>query len=245
MSGTEPEERVRRPMLLQRWRDVAFVHWRFDPDRVADLIPNDLAVDTYDGAAWVTLTPFVVEASRPPVVPPIPGLSNFLESNVRTYVVGPDGRDGLWFLTLETNSLSTIVAARMAIGIPYRWATMTRHRAGNRVTYCSRRRLANAAPHHHTTVSTNREGAIADARLTAWLTGRWRAWSRVAGRLVVVPVEHESWPISDATLVDHNDTLLTSLGLPEPTGEPLVHTAPGVRARLGWPTAVTEQRRES
>lgn len=68
----------------------------------------------------VTLTPFVVEGSRPPIVPPIPGLSSFLESNVRTYVVSPDGRDGVWFLTLETNSLSTTVVARTAIGIPYR-----------------------------------------------------------------------------------------------------------------------------
>jgi uncharacterized protein YqjF (DUF2071 family) len=244
MSGADPEERVRVAMMVQRWRDVAFVHWRFDPERIAPLLPKGLTVDTYDDAAWVTLTPFVVAGAHPPLVPPVPGLSNFLESNLRTYVVGPDGRDGLWFLTLETNSLSTTVAARTAIGIPYRWATMDRQRAGKRVTSCSRRRLADPAPHHRTTVITNDDGALADRQLAGWLTGRWRAWSSLAGRLLVVPVEHERWPISDAALVDHDDTLFTSLGLPEPAGEPVVHAAPGVTARLGWPTVLRQQRRQ-
>jgi uncharacterized protein YqjF (DUF2071 family) len=241
MSGAQPEERVRLPMLLQRWHDVAFLHWRFDPDRITPLLPRGVAIDTYDGAAWVTLTPFAVERSRPPVVPPIPGLSNFVESNVRTYVVGPDGRDGLWFLTLETNSLSTTIAARTALGVPYRWSTMDRRREGNQVTYSSRRRLVEPAPHHRTTVTTSSE-RLANRPLAAWLTGRWRAWSSAAGRLVVVPVEHEPWPISDAALVDHDDTLLRSVGLPEPAGEPVVHAAPGVMARLGWPTVVARDR---
>lgn len=52
MSGAEPEQRVRVPMVLPRWRDVAFVQWRVDPDRIAALVPSGLAVDTYDGAAW-------------------------------------------------------------------------------------------------------------------------------------------------------------------------------------------------
>lgn len=210
-------------MLLQRWRSVAFVHWPVDPDRISDLLPSGLMVDVYDAAAWLTLTPFAVEGSRPPVVPPIPVLSNFLESNVRTYVVGPDGRDGLWFFTLETNSLSTAVAARTALGVPYRWATMGLSRVGNSVTYSSRRRLADPAPHHRTTVATQSHVRLADDALAAWLTGRWRAWTRLAGRLLAVPVEHEPWAVSDATLVNHDDTLLASLGLPQPLEEPIVH----------------------
>jgi uncharacterized protein len=238
MSGAQPEERVPVPMLLQRWRDVAFVHWRFEPAGIATLLPTGLTVDTCDGSAWVTLTPFGVDGSRPAFLPSVPGVSNFVESNVRTYVIGPDGRDGLWFFTLETNSLSTTVAARAALGVPYRWAAMELRQSGGRVTYASRRRLGDPAPGHRTTVATNSSGEVADSPLAAWLTGRWRAWTRVAGRLFTVPVEHEPWPISDATLVAHDDTLLASLGLPEPTAEPLVHTAPGVTARLGWPTAV-------
>jgi uncharacterized protein YqjF (DUF2071 family) len=239
MTSAHPEERASLPMLHQRWRDVAFVHWRFEPAEIAPLLPAGLSIDSYDGSAWVTLTPFAVDGSRPCFLPSIPGLSSFVESNVRTYVVGPDGRDGLWFFTLETNSLSTTLAARSALGVPYRWAAMELHRAGDHVTYSSRRRLADPAPWHRTTIATNHRGHVADRPLAEWLTGRWRAWSPVAGRLLAVPVEHEPWPISDASLVAHDDTLLASLGLPTPTGEPLVHAAPGVTARLGWPTVAT------
>jgi uncharacterized protein YqjF (DUF2071 family) len=235
MSGAHPEERVRTPMLLQRWRDVVFVHWPCDPDRLGALLPDRLSVDTRNGSAWITLTPFAVDGSRPPVVPPIPGLSSFIESNVRTYVIGPDGRDGLWFFTLETNSLSTTVAARTALGIPYRWATMERRRSGPRVTYASRRRMGERPPWSRTTVDTARDLGVADAGLAAWLTGRWRAWTRAGGRLLTVPVEHEPWSIADARLVDHEDTLFVSLGLPAAAGDPIVHSSPGVTARLGWP----------
>jgi uncharacterized protein len=222
-------------MLLQRWRDVVFVHWPCEPDRLSGLLPDRLIPDTRDGVAWITLTPFAVRGSRPPVVPPIPGVSSFIESNVRTYVIGPDGRDGLWFFTLETDSLSTTVAARAALGVPYRWAIMKRRRSGNRVTYASRRRIGEPAPWSCTTVDTSDDLRVADASMAAWLTGRWRAWIRTAGQLLTVAVEHEPWPMSDARLVDHADTLLASLGLPAPVGEPVVHSSPGVTARLGWP----------
>jgi uncharacterized protein len=245
VSGVQPEERVSTPMLVQRWLDVLFLHWPVDPSRVAASLPEGLTVDTCDGAAWVTLTPFKVEGMRPAFLPPVPVLSNFIETNVRTYVVGPDGRDGLWFFTLETDSLSTTIAARTFLGVPYRWATMDRCRRADLVTYSSRRRLGDPWPRHRTSVATGQFTGVADARLAGWLTGRWRAWTRVAGRLLTVPVEHEPWPLTDATIDEHDDTLLASLGLPEPTTEPVVHAAAGVTARLGWPQRPYTERARS
>src|SRR3954454_10327621 len=141
MSGIHPEERVSTPMVVQRWVDVVFLHWRFDPDRIAAALPDGLTGDTYDDAAWLTLTPFKVEGTRPAFLPSVPQLSNFIETNLRTYVVGPDGRDGLWFFPMETNSLPITIAARTFLGTPSRWAAMDRHGHGDLVTYSSRRRL--------------------------------------------------------------------------------------------------------
>jgi uncharacterized protein YqjF (DUF2071 family) len=219
-------------MLRQSWRDVAFLHWSFDRKIVQDLLPCGLTVDEFDGTAWVTLVSFAVRGTRPPVGPAVPLLSSFIETNVRTYVRGPDGRDGLWFFTLETNSLPTVVGAK-AVGIPYRWARMTARRDDCAVHYASRRHGGSAAM-HLTSVTTSGAGEAGDAR-AQWLTGRWRAWTRVGRRYATVPVEHQPWPLRTGVLVTHQDSLLADVRLPTPAEPPLVHTAVGVDAALGWP----------
>ena len=223
-------------MLLQRWRRVVFLHWPVPADRIDAMLPQGLNVDTWEGDAWLTLTPFHVDGSRPALVPPIPGVSNFIESNVRTYVIGPDGRDGLWFFTLETNSLPTTIGANITLGVPYRWAAAAEHSTGGRTTYRTRRRLADPAPEQSVTIDTRARRSLADTQLTAWLTGRWRAWTTIGRRLAVVPVEHEPWPIRAGELVEQHGTLLASLGLPAIPVAPIVQWSPGVEARLGWPS---------
>ena len=195
-------------------------------------LPDGVRVDELDGAAWVTLISFRAHRTRLAVGPPVPYLSEFTETNLRTYVIGPDGRDGLWFLTLETDSLPTVLAARL-IGIPYRWARMTADRAGPHLTYGSRRRSTDAAM-HATTVRADNGPDVDDAR-AHWLTGRWRAWTRLGHRFATVPVEHEAWPLRPGLLVGHEDSLLAAVSLDPPAEPPLVHTSPGVHATLGWP----------
>ncbi|WP_436846342.1 DUF2071 domain-containing protein [Streptomyces griseorubiginosus] len=43
-----------------RWLRQTFVHWPFRPQAVQALLPPELAVDVYERAAWVGLTPFVM-----------------------------------------------------------------------------------------------------------------------------------------------------------------------------------------
>src|SRR5687767_9839758 len=98
MVGRNPEESVRSPVALQRWDTLTFLHWAYDPDEVAPLLPRGLEPDLYQGRAWVSLTPFVMTDVRLPGTPPIPGLSTFGEANVRTYARNGSGLDGLVFL---------------------------------------------------------------------------------------------------------------------------------------------------
>src|SRR5215216_3123991 len=145
MSGADPEEVVRAPMVLQRWRHVAFLHWRYEPSVVRAVLPRGVEVDTFDGSAWVSITPFRVEGFRPVVLPPLPVLSDYPETNVRTYGRGPDGTDGLWFLSLDVDSLVSVGAARVLLGLPYEWSTMSVTQQGLRTSYVSRRRYGSRA----------------------------------------------------------------------------------------------------
>jgi uncharacterized protein len=98
--------------MFQRWRWLTFLHWSYGAETIRRLIPPQLTLDTYEGAAWVGLTPFLLTSLRPPLAPALPWISRFPETNVRTYVRGPDGEPGVWFFKLEAERLAAVAGAR-------------------------------------------------------------------------------------------------------------------------------------
>src|SRR5205807_1861952 len=90
--------------------------------------------------AWVGLLAFRMAGVRVPPPLFVPGLTTFPETNLRTYVVAPDGSAGLWFFSLEAARLAFVVGARSAIGVPYCWAAMSVTERDATVRYRSRRR---------------------------------------------------------------------------------------------------------
>jgi len=224
MAGNRPEERVRVPVLLQDWHAVSFLHWRCDPDDLAPRLPPGLAPDVLDGSAWIGLTPFLVRRFRTPLLPPVPGLSDYPETNLRTYVRAPDGRDGLWFFSLDVASLPSVVGARVGVGAPYCWADMSVDRGDGMVRYAGRRRLGSSAAYRIDVQPTS--PPIADLPdLVARLVGRWRAYTHHLGRVWTVPVEHEPWPVQEATLLHCEESVVAAAQLPDLGPPELVHFA--------------------
>ncbi|MEU0009100.1 DUF2071 domain-containing protein [Streptomyces sp. NPDC006314] len=148
-----PEQRVHVAALRAGWLTQTFVHWAYSPDEVQLLLPQGLAVDTYDGSAWVSLTPFVMAGVRPPGSPA--ALPSFAETNLRTYVRGPDGRDGLWFLSIEV-ACPVMLAAR-AVGAPYHVGRLELARRDGSVAYTGARR-SDGPCYHCPSVRASRSG---------------------------------------------------------------------------------------
>jgi uncharacterized protein YqjF (DUF2071 family) len=223
------EQRVRVPALRAGWLFQTFVHWSFPPEAVQALLPAELVVDEYEGAAWVGFTPFVMANVRPPGVPAaVPGLPTFAETNLRTYVRHRNGRDGLWFLSIDV-ACPLMLAAR-AIGAPYNPGTLSVCRSGDTLSYAGSRWTGGAS--YQLVVRPGDKVTPTDRDV--WLTSRWRAYTRRFGMLWETPVEHEPWPLADAAVDVLEETLTTAAGLPAPLGEPLVHFSEGVRhVRLG------------
>ena len=238
MAGAIPEEKVDSPVVRVRWDRLTFLHWRFDPGIVQARVADGLEVEVIDGSAWVALTPFVMANFRIASLPSLPGISTFPETNLRTYVRGPGGRDGLWFLSLEVANLPTMLGARLGVGAPYHWATMSVDDDSGAIRYRSRRRPPEDTQAMHDIVV--RPGEPLDPAEVSerdhLLTGRWRAWTTLAGsKLATVAVEHQPWPLWRAEVTHLEETLFTAAGLPLPDGDPLVHYSPGVDVKLGAP----------
>src|SRR5438128_1258865 len=90
-------------VMRQTWYDLLFAHWPIAADVMRAHIPPQLELDTFDGQAWVGVVPFGMSNVYPRLTMPVPGLSYFLELNVRTYVtVG--GKPGVYFFSLDASN---------------------------------------------------------------------------------------------------------------------------------------------
>ena len=118
----------RRPVMKQAWRNLAFLHWEIDPDVIQQTLPPGLFVDTFDGQAFIGIVPFYMRRVRPVYLPSVPGISFFLEVNVRTYVYDENGTPGVWFYSLDANQWLAVKIARSLYKLPYFHATMAANR---------------------------------------------------------------------------------------------------------------------
>jgi len=87
--------------MLQSWCDLSFLHWRYPVDAVRARVPGELELDLFERSAWVGVTPLIVRDLRPVLMPALPWISTFPETNCRTYVKGPDATPGVWFFSLD------------------------------------------------------------------------------------------------------------------------------------------------
>jgi uncharacterized protein YqjF (DUF2071 family) len=229
---------VDRPVMLQGWHDLASVHWRYDPSDVQRLLPDGLRVDTCDGAAWVGLIPFHMRGIRIPGFPPFGRWSTFPETNVRTYVVAPDGRRAVWFFSLDISRLVPALVARATYGLPYCWgSTSITHDGPDVVTYRTIRRWP--GPRADSRLVVRIGGRVRDGDQTGierFVTARWALASRFAGLDLWADVDHPPWMLHRAELLECDDALVVAAGLPAPSGNPVVLWSPGVDVRIGRPT---------
>jgi uncharacterized protein len=187
--------------------------------------------------AWVGVTPFRIHV-RPLGLRP--GTS-FPETNVRTYVVGPDGRRAIWFLHMEVTA-RWFVAALRVLGLPYVHRSMEIHDAAGVLRY--RSRSEDAGGHDIVVRPGDPLDPLTGDPLEQFLTARWTAYHRVGPMLLRTPVHHPPWSLRSAT-AEHCDVsgLFDAAGLPQPTSEPHVRFSDGVDVRVGWPSWSGTRRR--
>lgn len=231
-----PPAPVKYPVMIQNWESLTFLHWRYDASIVRKLVPPRLEVDTFDGSAWISLTPFLLTGMRVPFTPPVPWISKFPETNVRTYVIGPGGHRAIWFFSLDAARLTAVAGARAAYGLPYMWSSMRVNREGNRMHYSARRRLPGPAAEYSIAVTVGERFEPEELTdVDHFLTARYRLYSIIGGRLAFAEIEHYPWPLTRARVDVMHQTIVQAAGLPEPAGAPLVHFSRFIPVKIGRP----------
>ena len=222
----------RAPVMYQNWRQLLFLHWEFDPDIIQATLPPGLHVDSLASKAYVGLVPFFMRDVRPRFVPSIPGISNFLELNLRTYAYDDRGLPGVWFYSLDANQWLAVQVAKKFFGLPYHYADMkARESAAGEITFSSRRGGDARSPSVFRYLPS---GAVRTAQpdsLEFFLVERYLLFSPASkdGQPLTGRIHHRPYPLVDAQVPRWDARLFELNGFPLPGRDPdHVVMSPGV-----------------
>jgi uncharacterized protein len=215
----------RGPWVMgQSWIDLLFAHWAVPEAALRAVVPARIPIDTFDGTAWIGLTPFEVVGLHPRALAPMPWLSRFPELNLRTYTT-IDGRPGIWFFSLDAARAAAVAAARLSYRLPYRHARMGITRERGDVVYRSRAVGAPAAL-RAVYAPTGEARPPAPGTLEHFLTERYCLYTTDRrGRLRRADIHHAPWPLQPARARLRENTMTEPVGIRLPDHEPLLHYA--------------------
>jgi uncharacterized protein YqjF (DUF2071 family) len=219
----------------QSWRELSFLHWRIPVSVLRPLVPAALEIDTYDGDAFIGVVPFTMTGVRPLWAPAVPGISNFHETNVRTYVHHEGGAPGVWFFSLEAASLVAVTIARTFWHLPYHHARMTLEKGPDGIRYTSERRSPPPLPGvcNVTCRPLSEPTAARPGTLEHFLAERYLLYADAGGgALRRGAVHHTPYPLQTAEVTAWEESLLAAAGIARPPGEPFAHYASGVDVEI-------------
>jgi hypothetical protein len=213
-----------RVVMHQQWRDLLFLHWQYPMQVLQRTLPPGLHLDTFDGKAYLGVVPFFMRNVRPSWFPSVPGVSNFMELNLRTYVHDDKGVPGVWFYSLDANQRLAVAVARRSFHLPYVHAHMraTRSQAGA-LRYRSER--PGSDPDSACEFEYAPGSALppcAPASFEFFLIERYHLYAWDGQRLLRGTVHHRPYPLCEARVTRWNDALLRLNGF-ESLGRPPDH----------------------
>jgi uncharacterized protein YqjF (DUF2071 family) len=216
--------------MTQRWNDLLFVHWPVPAAQIAPLLPEGLEPDMFQGSAWLGVVPFWLDRIKVRGLPNLPGMRNFPDLNVRTYVRDElTGTQGMYFFSLDATNLLAVALAHTFFNLPYHWAEMhLDQRSEREFSFFSRRRLTS----HPVIFKARYRGLgpthkLAESRsgtLEHFLMERSCLFTRNrGGEPVKANLHHVPWPLEEAEAEIERNDLAQSIGIELPEIEPVLH----------------------
>jgi uncharacterized protein len=222
----------------QTWGNILFAHWPVPPEAVRPLVPDKLELDTWEGEAWVGITPICITGLRLRGTPALPLLSTFPEVDVRTYVQ-LEGKPGVFYFTLEAPNPVVAAAARLVYHMPFVAAEVSQESDGETFHHRSCRTAGETgtveweASYHP--VSEPFEARPGTREY--FLIERWALYTVDGqGNIDRAEIHRLPWPVQRAQAEIRRNTLASACGIPLPHREPLLHFSQGVDVLI-WPPA--------
>lgn len=220
-----PLPQNRNWVMAQSWHRLLFAHYRVSADVIRPMIPPQLEIDTYDGEAWISIVPFLMNHVHLRGLPAFPTTGRFPELNVRTYVKHGD-KAGVWFFSLDASSFLAVWTARLSFNLPYYHADMSLSDSGAEIIFNSYRKHPDANPatfeiSYHPTAPVQEYDP---ASLDRWLSDRYALFAANArGEVFIGHINHLPWQLQPAEADILTNTMAEAVNIPLLDDTPLLH----------------------
>lgn len=216
--------------MTQRWNDLLFAHWPIAATEIQALLPEWLEADTFQGSAWLGAVPFWLDRIKIRGMPAIPGMRNFPDLNLRTYVRDPiTGTPGFYCFSVDSSNLLAVAAAHAVYHLPYCLAEMHLEAHGEReFAFYSRRRFR-----RQQVIFKARYRGLGPTRKTAEMRpGSFEYFfaerscvfsTNRAGQPIRANLHHVPWPLEEAEAEIERNDLPAAVGIELPDQEPVLH----------------------
>ena len=216
-------------VMMQGWYDLLFAHWPIAVEQLRPLIPPPLKLQTFDGQAWLSVTPFRL-TFKPRG---LPLQLQCPELNCRTYVEY-GGKAGIYFFSLDAGSRLAVWGARTLYLLPYFHAQATIKKPCGAIEYSLRRSSGNAEFRARYAPIDGGPRQARPGTLEHWLTERYCLYTHLGRLLLRGEIHHAPWPLEDAQCELHVNSIPQAAGIRLPQDPPLLHFARGIDV-LVWP----------
>jgi uncharacterized protein len=228
-------------IMGQTWERLMFAHWPVPVEVLRRVVHPAIPIDTFDGTAWLGITPFTVTGLHARLTPPLPVISSFHEINVRTYAT-LEGRPGIYFLSLDAASRLAVETARRVYRVPYFHSGIDVDQDGERVRYASEREQPDGPPAAFD-AEYEPVGPVFHAMpgsFDHWLAERYCLYT-VDERQAVQrgDIHHPPWPLQRADAQIVRNTMAAPYGI-RLSGDPVLHYAHRQDV-VFWPLAPLER----
>jgi uncharacterized protein YqjF (DUF2071 family) len=224
-------------VMGQTWERLLFAHWRVPEDQLREVVHPKIPIDTFDGSAWIGITPFTVAGLHARGTPPPPIAASFHEINVRTYAT-IDDKPGIYFLSLDAASRAAVHAARSGYRVPYFHADIEAEPVegepvegdggdggdGDRIRYHSERKQDPPAAFEAEYGPTGKPFNAEPGSFEHWATERYCLYTLAEQRVQRGEIHHPPWPLQQATADIVRNTMTAPYGI-DLEGEPILHYA--------------------
>ncbi len=224
------EKPSEKPYIYQDWRDLLFLHWQCDKNEIQKTLPPGLYVDTFEGNAFITIASFSMTKLKLLCLPQIPGLKKFFEVNLRTYVYDKNGIPGVWFYSLDIDSVIFSNLGKYFFSLPYFYSDLSQEIRDNEIIFKGNR-YENQSPSMEFSYRFDKKNIFLakDETLDFFLIERYVFFFFDSKKVNPVWVHHRPYPLNEVKLLQCEHTFWKTSPFHFLKNSPdYVHCSPGI-----------------